>query len=81
MATSEICAFEHSYHNFGRATIFCFICFRNFLTDVHSCITGQGTETLDKCVSRYSADDLPSSMEVWTVPEPILPEPELEPGE
>lgn len=56
-----------------------FYSYRNFLTDVHSCILGQTRETIDRCLNRYNARCMPDGEVVWSVPPPLLPEPEPQP--
>jgi hypothetical protein len=43
--------------------------------DIQSCKTGEALESLDMCLTKYSADNIINSEEIWTVPVPILPEP------
>ena len=41
--------------------------------DIQSCKIGEALESLDMCLTKYSADNIINSEEIWTVP--ILPEP------
>lgn len=55
----------------------CYRELRNFLTDILGCLNRQSIETMDNCLKRYNAIHIPADTEeVWSVPAPIIPEPE-----